>query len=143
MLPPGLREVRVTGQWRWLAVVVLAFAARADGPSVPLKSVTWAGWFSDLDCASGRASGGVFTATNPECAKKCLQKGTPPVFISEQARAIFRVKDYPSVIADLGYHLEVQAAVDEAAKTISIQKVKRLAYEGASCQRPKKSAAKP
>ena len=106
------------------------------------KNITWTGWFSDSGCASARASSGVFTATNPDCAKKCIEKGEAPVFISEQAKAVFRVKDYPSVVEDLGYHVAVTATVDEAAKTISIKKVERLGYEGASCGRPK-SGAKP
>jgi hypothetical protein len=106
------------------------------------KSVTWTGWFSDFNCASGRAASGIFTATNPDCAKICLEKGAAPVFISEQAKAIFRVKDSASVIENLGYHIEVQATVDEAAGTIGIQKLTRLSYEGAACGRPKKSGGK-
>jgi hypothetical protein len=111
------------------------------------RNVTWTGWFSDSQCASARAASGTFSATNPECAKTCIEKGGAPVFISEEAKAIFRVKDYPSdhpsVVEDLGYHVEVTAAVDEGAKTISIRSVKRLAYEGAACARPKKTGGKP
>jgi hypothetical protein len=42
----------------------------------------------------------------------------------------------------LGYHIEIQAIVDEAAKTISISNVKRLAYQGAACARRKASSEK-
>ena len=101
-------------------------------------SITWTGWFSDLQCASARAAAGTFTATNPDCAKSCIEKGAAPVLISEQAKAIFQVRGYPSVIEDLGYHVEVQGSVDTAAKTITIQKVKRLEFQGAACARPKK-----
>jgi hypothetical protein len=111
------------------------------------KNITWTGWFSDSQCASALAASGTFSATNPDCAKTCIEKGSAAVFISEQAKAIFRVtdypSDYPSVVEDLGYHVEVTAAVDEGAKTISIQSVKRLAYEGASCARPRKTGGKP
>jgi hypothetical protein len=116
---------------------MLASIAGAD-----VKTVAWTGWFSDYDCASGRARGGVFTQTNPECAKICIEKGSAPVFISEQAKAIFTVKGYPSVIDDLGYHLEVHATIDEGAKTITIQEVKRLEYQGASCSRSSRPAKK-
>jgi hypothetical protein len=102
------------------------------------KNVTWTGWFSDLKCASARAVAGTFTATNPDCAKSCIKTGISPVFVSEQAKALFIVKDFPSIFDDLGFHVEVQATVNEAARTITIQKVKRLEYEGAACERPKK-----
>jgi hypothetical protein len=74
-------------------------------------------------------------------AKRCIERGAAPVFISEQAKGIFKVKDYPGIIDDLGYHVEIAAMVDESAKTISVQKVKRLSYEGATCARPKKIGA--
>ena len=122
--------------------LVISFAL-ADSSSAAEKSVTWTGWFSDFKCASARAAGGTFSATNPDCARKCIEEGAAPVFISEQAKAIFQVKGVAaSVIDDLGYHVEVRATVDDAGKTITIQKVERLGYDGAACARPKKSAAK-
>lgn len=102
------------------------------------KSVTWTGWFSDLKCASARAVKGTFTATNPECARQCIEAGGAAVFISEQAKAIFQVKAYSAVAGDLGYQLEVQGTVDDAANTITIEKVTRLNYEVPACVRPKK-----
>jgi hypothetical protein len=106
------------------------------------KEVTWTGWFSDSQCAAARAASGFFTETNPDCAESCIRKGAAPVFISEQAKAIFTVKGYASVIDDLGYHLEVKATVSEAAKTMSIINVKRLEYQGAACSRPRKRDTK-
>ena len=116
-----------------VAGFVLAGTALAGG-----RNVTWTGWFSDLKCASSRAASGTFTATNPECAKNCLKAGAAPAFISEQAKAVFTVKDSPSVVEQLGFHVEVQATVDEAARTITIQKVKQLGYDGAACERQKR-----
>ncbi len=118
-------------------LVLCCAAALVEAGAPQTKSVTWTGWFSDLECASGRAASGTFTATNPECAKTCLKKGVAPAFISEQAKAVFTVKGYPGVVEQLGFHVEVQATVDEAARTVTIQKVKQLGYDGASCERPK------
>jgi hypothetical protein len=70
------------------------------------------------------------------------KKGAAPVFISEQVKAIFKIEDYPGVVNDLGYHVEIAAMVDESAKTISVRKGKRLSYEGATCARPKKIGTK-
>jgi len=68
----------------------------------------------------------------------CIEKGASAVFVSEQANAIFTVKDYPSVLDDLGFHVEVQAVVDEAGKTIRLRGVKHLGAQGPSCARPRK-----
>jgi hypothetical protein len=128
---------------RWIAraamagVISLALAGVAKTDE---KKVTWTGWFSDLQCASSRAGAGVFGATNPDCAQKCIEKGVAPAFISEQVKAVFQVKESASVIDDLAYHVEVQATVDEAAKTIKIEKVKRMEYQGPACARPRKTA---
>ena len=106
------------------------------------KNITWTGWFSDSLCAYARAASGTFSATNPDCARRCIEKGEAPVFISEQAKTIFKVKDYPSVLDQLGYHVEVTATVDEDAKTISVGSVKQISYDGAACARPKKTSPK-
>jgi hypothetical protein len=111
----------------------------AAAPPAP-RRVTWTGWFSDAKCAAGRDLG-TFTANNPECAAHCIKEGAPAVFNSQQAKALFQVQGDWKVVDDLGYHVEVQGIVDEGAKTITIQKVTRLSYEGASCSRPKKPAA--
>ena len=120
-----------------MIALMLAGTLRSLEPTVTLT-----GWFADSDCALGRAATGVFTATNPECSKTCLQKGVPPVFVSEERKALYQVKGYPSVVEDLGYHVEVTATLDESTKTITVEKVKRLEYEGAACGRPKKAVTK-
>jgi hypothetical protein len=88
-----------------------------------------------------RAASGVFTPTNPACAKTCIEAGTPAVFISEQAKAVYRVKGYEGVVNDLGYHVEAHGYVDASSGWFTVQRVVRLEYEGASCARPKKKAA--
>jgi hypothetical protein len=121
-----------------LAAVASLFALTLGGDAESAwKQVTWTGWFSDMDCASGRAASGTFTATNPDCARKCIEKGAAAVFISEQAKALFTVKT-ASVIEELGYHVEVHGRVDETAKVIELEKVTRLGDAGVACARPKK-----
>ncbi len=108
----------------------------------PGKTVTWTGWFSNLDCAVSRAKAGIFTETNPDCAEQSIRKGQPPVFISEQAKAIFLVKDYAGVMEDLGYHMEIQARLSDDAKSLNIVSTKRLEYQGPACSRRKPAAKK-
>ncbi len=124
-----------------IGICVTALTLTISAGAQP-KTVTWTGWFSDSQCALARAASGTFTATNPDCAKRCIQNGSAPAFISEQAQAVFTVKDYPAVVDDLGFRVEVVAEVDEAAKTLSIKKVARLSEVVLDCQRPRKAAAK-
>jgi hypothetical protein len=103
------------------------------------KPVTLTGWFSDEGCARGRVASGNISPNNPECVKKCLDKGAQAVFISEQGKEMLIVTGYAKAADDLGYHVEITGVPDPAAKTISVQTVKRIGeYQGPSCARPKK-----
>jgi hypothetical protein len=108
-----------------LAAALAATTAGAAARSGETRSVTWTGWLSDQQCA--RVNNGETKPNNTLCVKKCLEEGSPAVFISEQAKAIYVVKDHPTVSDDVGYHLELTGTVDEAAKTIAVTSVKRLA----------------
>ena len=100
---------------------------------------TWTGWFSDKECARVQA-GEAPRPNGTPCVKKCLDDGSPAVFISEQAKAVYEVRDYPSVKNDVGYYLEIVGEVDENAKTVSVKSVKRLSEVTAMCLLPRKAA---
>jgi hypothetical protein len=103
------------------------------------KTATLTGWFSDEGCAKGRVAQGLIAPTNPDCAKKCLDKGAQVVFISEQGKEMLKVTGYAGIKDNIGYHLEITGALDAAAKSISVESVKRIGeYQGPSCARPKK-----
>jgi hypothetical protein len=121
-----------------IAICLICSAFPAAGED---RRVTWTGWFSDQKCASGRAASGTFTATNPDCARNCIRAGAPAVFISEQAKAVLKVKGYAGVLDDLGYRLEIQGSLNSAGDEIEITNVKRLDYTGAACSRPKAAGA--
>lgn len=121
------------------AIVLGLIALISVGLAPADKSRTFIGWLSDESCATARATGGVFTPTNPDCAKRCIESGKAVVFISENDKALFKVSDYPKAKDDLGWHLELSGVLDEDTKTLSVQSVKRLEYQGAMCGRPTKS----
>jgi hypothetical protein len=95
------------------------------------------GWFACNQCTAARVAAGEIRPSNPVCAKRCIEHGDAAVFLSEQGREALKVKKYASAIEDAGYHVEVTGEVDSTAKTITIEKVRRLSYEGASCARPR------
>ncbi len=100
-------------------------------------SRTWTGWFSDEKCARARANSGTYTATNADCARRCIEEGAAVVFIAEQEKALYVVKNYPAAKDDLGYNVEVTGTLDGQTQTLTVQSVKRLEAVGPSCGRPK------
>jgi hypothetical protein len=123
-----------------LMVTAGATAFAADDAATDARTMT--GWFSDAQCALPRAAKGIIAPNNPGCVKKCLREGATAVFISEQAKAAFEVRDYPSVAADVGWHVEVTGTVDETGKLIAISSVKRLSEHFPSCALPRKPGAR-
>jgi hypothetical protein len=119
----------------WLAGILIAGAAPALAASVKLT-----GWFACDKCTAARVAKGDIRPSNPVCGKECIEKGDQAVFLSEQGKESLKVRKYTGATEDLGYHVEVTGVIDVAAKTITIESVKRLSYEGASCARPRKEA---
>jgi hypothetical protein len=72
------------------------------------------------------------------CVRKCLDEGSPAVFISEQARAVYEVRDYTKAKDDVGFRVEITGEVDEQAMTIAVKSVKRLSEVTAMCVVAKK-----
>jgi hypothetical protein len=124
-------------------VIVVALAAVMSAAAVRLPASapsehTWTGWFSDEQCAREPKADEAVRPNGTACVKQCLLKGSAPVFLSEQTNAIYRVLDHPSVRDDVGYRVEVVAAVDEKAKTVSIRSVKQLSEVTPMCLLPRK-----
>jgi hypothetical protein len=122
----------------FVGIFALVLAASTTGIARDTKTVTWTGWFSDKGCATPRVAAGNISPNGTECVKKCLRDGATPVFISEQAKALFVVVDYPNAIDDVGYRLEITGAVNEDAKTLSVKSVKHLSEVVNVCALPKK-----
>ena len=100
----------------------------------------WTGWFSDKGCAESKIKSGNITPNGTACVKKCLEEGQTPVFVSEQAKDMFEVKEYPKVIEDVGYRVEVTGVVDEKAKTVAVRSVTRLSEIPQICSLSKKKS---
>lgn len=126
---------------RLIIVSVLLVVSSLGAQSRNGTAVKWTGWFSDKQCA--RITPGEEPRPNgTACVKKCLDEGAPAVFISEQARAIYELRDHASVKQDVGYYVEMTGVVDEKAKTLSVKSVKRLSEVTAACLLPRKIASR-
>src|SRR5262245_42321969 len=118
-----------------LAVVLVLPGVAQEPPRTTTE--TWTGWFSDKQCARVRPDEEP-RPNGTSCVKKCLDEGSPAVFISEQAKAVYEVRDYASAKDYVGYRIEITGDVDEQAKTISVKSVKRLSEVTAMCLVQKK-----
>lgn len=133
-----IRNIALTVMISVAGIAGIGAAPLADDP----KPTVWTGWFSDKSCAASRVAKGDIGPNNPDCVKRCLEQGVSPVFISEQAKAMFEIRDYAAVKDDIGYYVEVTGTVDDAAHIIAVRSVKRLSYVGAICNIPKTKTPK-
>jgi hypothetical protein len=128
---------KISRKTLFLAVLIMAGRVHASPEVMKLT-----GWFACNKCTAERVVHGDIRPSNPVCAKQCIDRGDEAVFLSEKGKESLRVRNYASAADDLGYHVEVTGVVDQAAKTITIESVKKLSYEGASCARSRKETKK-
>ena len=112
--------------------VVVSRAVRAGG------GTTIKGWISDESCARGRASSGLFTGTNPECAKKCIASGVKMVLIIPDQRRLLTVANPDAAKANIGDFVEISGSVEATTKTVHIDSLKLLTKGVAMCGLPAK-----
>jgi hypothetical protein len=101
------------------------------------------GWLSDEQCAKGRAESGVFTGTNPDCAKKCVKEGKKIVFIEPEAKRVLTLANQEAGKSQVGDYVEITGEVDAKSATIHADSVKFLEKGAAMCDaKPKRAVSK-
>src|SRR5262245_52889731 len=118
-----------------LGIALMTGAVWVGAGPAKAGPVKLTGWFACEKCTAARVEKGDIRPSNPECARECIVKGSEAVFLSEEGKELLRVRNYPGVKEDLGYHVAVTGEIDRASKTISIKSVERLESMGASCSR--------
>ena len=118
-----------------LGASALVLAAGAEGKAIR-------GWLSDEQCARGRAASGVYTGTNPDCARQCVAKGAKIVLILPEARRILLVKNQEAAKANIGDYVEVTGAIDAGDSSIRIASLKLVTPGRAMCGMPAEKPAK-
>jgi hypothetical protein len=103
--------------------------------NVALAADTHTGWVSDKACASGRANGGVYTGTNPDCAKRCIGEGTAMVLVDDKAKALYEIANPELLKPQIGNYVEVRGVLDKQSNTLKVEKVKLLQVGTAQCGR--------
>ena len=116
----------------WMSAA-LGLAENKSGHTTVLQ-----GWLSDEQCARGRASSGVYTATGPRCANECVAKGIKIVFIDPAAKRILLIANQDVARGHVGDQVELTGSVDPQAKSIHVVSLKMLEKGIAMCARPTK-----
>ena len=99
------------------------------------------GWLSDEQCAKGRAQSGVFTGTNPDCAKQCVKSGKQIVLVDPEGKRVLILADQGIGKNNIGDYVEITGKIDEKTMTIHADSLKFLEKGAAMCgAKPKKSA---
>jgi hypothetical protein len=99
------------------------------------ETKTFSGWLSDEACARARATAGTYTATNPDCAKRCVGQGKKIVFVDPEARAIFDISNQDAARDNIGDRVELIASVDSRTSVLHITSLKLIARGVAMCAR--------
>jgi hypothetical protein len=113
--------------------IALAQATAAD-------TSTMRGWLSDEACARGRASSGVFTGTNPDCAKRCVGEGKKIVFIDPDGKRVLDIANQNAARNNIGDYVEVVGFVDAKNNALRVESLKLISEGVAACSRPPSKA---
>lgn len=114
--------------------LIVCFVALALAQAA--TTTTRHGWLSDEECARGRASSGVYTGTNPECAKRCVAEGKKIVFIDPAARQVFGIVNQDAARDNIGDQVSIAASLDPQTNLLHIDSLKLISRGVASCSRP-------
>ena len=112
-----------------LSLRVLLFALSAAAQE------TYTGWVSDAGYARSRAASGIYTATNPDCARRCVKEGKDVVLVSEELKKVFAVDNADALTPQIGNKVRVSAN-SVATEKIHVNKVEPLEKGSAQCSRP-------
>ena len=95
----------------------------------------YVGFVSDSGCARARASGGKFTATNPDCARECVKQGKSVVLISPENKVVFAIENPELLKSQVGNKVRVYAT-SAGAHRLHVEKVVFLEESNPECERP-------
>lgn len=90
------------------------------------KDMSWSGWVSDSKCGAKGAN-----AEHAACAKKCVDAGEKPVFVTDKDQKVIAVDNPDALMSHLGHHVEVTGKMTDSG-TLHVDKVKMLAQKGGS-----------
>ena len=73
------------------------------------KTSSWDGWISDAKCAAKGANAG-----HAQCAKKCIEAGEKPVFVTDKDQKMVAIDNPASVAGHEGQHVKVTGEMTDS-----------------------------
>jgi hypothetical protein len=110
-------------------------AGKQQEQNVPLTTLR--GWLSDEQCAHARATGGIYTGTNPECANRCVGEGKNVVLILPEQKEILLITNQEIAKKNVGDYVEVTGNILHDNSSLHISTLKLLEHGRAMCDVPK------
>ena len=104
-----------------IAVFTLSMMSLVSVSAFAADSTKLNGWISDSMCAAKHAG------TGAACAKKCIEGGSKPVFVTEAKKEVWAIDNTDAVKDAYGKHVALTVTPDEAAKTVHVTSVSVLA----------------
>jgi hypothetical protein len=96
------------------------------------------GWLSDEGCGGGRARSGIYTGTNPICAKKCVQEGKKMVLLDSDHKRVLTIANADAAMDNIGDYVEISGGLNVQARTLRVDSLKLLEKGRAMCGKPAK-----
>jgi hypothetical protein len=88
------------------------------------KDMSWDGWISDSKCGAKGAN-----AAHAACAKKCIDAGEKPVFVTDKDQKVINIANPDAVKGDVGHHVQVTGTMNSDG-SLQVAKVTMLSQKG-------------
>ena len=98
------------------------------------------GWLSDDGCGGGRARGGLYTGTNPICAKKCIHEGKKMVLLDPEKKRVLTIDNPDVAMENIGDYVKISGDLNVQARTLRIDSLRLLKKGIAMCGKPAKKS---
>jgi hypothetical protein len=121
-----------------LAALLLCTCFSQTQAQQDTKKTEVRGWLSDEGCGGGRARGGIYTGTNPICAKKCVREGKKMVLLDPDHKRVLTIANPDTAMDNVGDYVEISGDVNVQASTLRIGSLKLLEKGRAMCEKPAK-----
>jgi hypothetical protein len=95
----------------------------------------YVGWVSDSGCALARASAGKYTATNPDCARRCVKAGKHIVIISPDVKSVIAIENPEVLKSQVGNKVRVSGRFTRA-HLLHVNNVVFIEESHPECERP-------
>src|SRR5271169_5802818 len=88
------------------------------------KDMSWDGWISDSKCGAKGAN-----AAHAACAKKCIDAGEKPVFVTDKDQKVVNIANPDAVKGHEGHHVQVTGKMNDDG-SLQVAKVTMLSQKG-------------